>query len=129
MKLAKHRFGFCRSSEIIVKKGCDNAGDNNENEEVMQWLHDSEDVESLRLTLDPQWGVTEIIQKNIYGYRLFPHRVKGEGFFISVARKLSDGGQRTFLADGDTVIIRGYAVANNIRIGFGDCKGKIVAAL
>jgi len=65
-----------------------------ENEEVLQWLHESEDVESIRLTLDPRWGVTEIIQNDGYGYRLFPHRVKGEGFFLSVVRKLSEGDAR-----------------------------------
>jgi NOL1/NOP2/fmu family ribosome biogenesis protein len=65
-----------------------------ENEEVLQWLHESEDVESLRLTLDPQWGVTEITRNDTYGYRLFPHRVKGEGFFLSVIRKLSEGASR-----------------------------------
>ncbi len=61
----------------------------NENEEVLQWLSESDDVEFIRLTLDPQWGVTEITKNGVYGYRLFPHRVKGEGFFLSIMRKLS----------------------------------------
>jgi 16S rRNA C967 or C1407 C5-methylase (RsmB/RsmF family)/NOL1/NOP2/fmu family ribosome biogenesis protein len=65
-----------------------------ENEEVIQWLHESEDAESIRLTLDPRWGVEEISKNDTYGYRLFPHRVKGEGFFLSVMRKLSDGATR-----------------------------------
>ena len=39
-----------------------------------------------------------------------------------------DGETRTFLQDYDTVIMHGYAEKNNVRIGFGDCKGKILPA-
>lgn len=42
---------------------------------------------------------------------------------------MADGTERTFLEDGDTVIMRGHAQANGVRIGFGDCRGKLVAAL
>jgi len=60
-----------------------------ENEDVLKWLSEVEDVEFMRLTLDQRWGVTETVKGDVYGYRLFPHRVKGEGFFVSVMRKLS----------------------------------------
>jgi fumarylacetoacetase len=42
---------------------------------------------------------------------------------------MPDGTERTFLEDGDTVILRGYALANNIRVGFGECRGQVVGAL
>jgi len=42
---------------------------------------------------------------------------------------LADGSDRRFIEDGDTVIMRGYAEKNNVRIGFGECKGKILPAL
>jgi fumarylacetoacetase len=45
------------------------------------------------------------------------------------AMHMSDGTERTFLADGDTVILRGYAMNKNVRVGFGECKGKVVGAL
>lgn len=38
------------------------------------------------------------------------------------------GAQRTFLQDGDSVIMRGYAEKNGIRIGLGECRGKILPA-
>lgn len=41
---------------------------------------------------------------------------------------MDDGSERTFLHDGDTVIMRGYAEKDGIRIGFGECKGKILPA-
>lgn len=39
---------------------------------------------------------------------------------------LGDGSTRTFLEDGDTVIFRAYAEKDGVRVGFGECKGKIV---
>jgi fumarylacetoacetase len=39
---------------------------------------------------------------------------------------LAGGGSRTFLEDGDTVIFRGYAEKDGVRIGFGSCTGQIV---
>ena len=39
---------------------------------------------------------------------------------------LPDGSERIFLDDGDTVIIRGHAERDGVRIGFGECKGKIL---
>jgi fumarylacetoacetase len=42
---------------------------------------------------------------------------------------LANGSERTFLEDGDTVIMRGHAEKESVRIGFGECKGKILPAL
>jgi len=39
---------------------------------------------------------------------------------------LNDGSTRTFLKDGDQVILRGQAQGNGYRIGFGDCAGLII---
>lgn len=43
--------------------------------------------------------------------------------------KLLDGTTRRFIDDGDTVTIRGYAEKNDVRIGFGECKGTITPAI
>ena len=42
--------------------------------------------------------------------------------------KMSDGTDRKFINDGDTVIMRGYCKNEEIRIGFGECIGKIKKA-
>jgi fumarylacetoacetase len=42
--------------------------------------------------------------------------------------KLADGSERKFIEDGDSVIIRGFAEKDGIRIGFGECEGKILPA-
>jgi fumarylacetoacetase len=41
--------------------------------------------------------------------------------------KLNDDSERTFLQDNDTVIMRGFAEKNGIRIGFGEVRGKVLA--
>lgn len=42
---------------------------------------------------------------------------------------LSNGEKRSFIQDGDTVIMRGFCEKNGLRIGFGEVSGKVLAAL
>ncbi|MGG8496739.1 fumarylacetoacetase [Tenacibaculum sp. TC6] len=43
--------------------------------------------------------------------------------------KMNDGSERKFINDHDTVILRGYAKNDSVRIGFGECTGKILPAI
>ena len=40
--------------------------------------------------------------------------------------KLNDGQERKFIEDHDTIIMRGYAEKDGIRVGFGEVSGKIL---
>ena len=42
---------------------------------------------------------------------------------------LSNGEQRNFIQDGDTVIMKGYCEKDDLRIGFGEVSGKILPAV
>jgi fumarylacetoacetase len=42
---------------------------------------------------------------------------------------LSDGSQRTFLEDGDTVVIRGVSEKEGVSVGFGAVQAKVLPAL
>ncbi len=42
---------------------------------------------------------------------------------------MPDGTERTFINDGDTVIMKAHAEKDGVRIGFGECKGKVVPAI
>lgn len=42
--------------------------------------------------------------------------------------KLENGEERKFINDNDTVIMKGYAEANGLRIGFGEVSGRILPA-
>ena len=42
--------------------------------------------------------------------------------------ELSSGEKRTFLEDGDTVYLEGVCEGEGYKIGFGECKGLVLAA-
>jgi 16S rRNA C967 or C1407 C5-methylase (RsmB/RsmF family)/NOL1/NOP2/fmu family ribosome biogenesis protein len=58
-----------------------------ENENNLIWLAKEKAFDFIPLSLDKSWGVETIQKENAIGYRCYPHRVKGEGFFISVLKK------------------------------------------
>lgn len=64
-----------------------------ENENNMIWISSEEALESVPLSMNKHWGVETIQKENAIGYRCYPHKVKGEGFFISVLRKKSSSGE------------------------------------
>lgn len=43
--------------------------------------------------------------------------------------KLKEGGERKFIQDNDTVIMRGYCEKDGIRVGFGEVSSKLLPAL
>lgn len=56
-----------------------------ENEENVQWIINQLGAELLPLHIEQNWGIVA----SDFGYRFYPHKVMGEGFFISVLRKKS----------------------------------------
>jgi len=58
-----------------------------ENEENIGNVFKGKEAESIRLKVEAEWGVEEIEKQGRFGYRFYPHKVRGEGFFISVIRK------------------------------------------
>jgi len=61
-----------------------------ENEDNLNWLVKENKVESVKLKVESSWGVDEVRTKNVFGYRFYPHKTRGEGFFISVVRKTEE---------------------------------------
>ena len=43
--------------------------------------------------------------------------------------QMPDGTERRFIQDNDTVIMRGVCEKNGIKIGFGEVRSKLLAAL
>ena len=60
-----------------------------EDEEIADWLVEEIKVESIKLKETGNWGIVETISSkhNAYGYRFYPDKIKGEGFFIAVFKK------------------------------------------
>jgi NOL1/NOP2/fmu family ribosome biogenesis protein len=60
-----------------------------EDEEIADWLVDKWKVESVRLKAELDWGIVETASEKTrsFGYRFYPDKVKGEGFFIAAFKK------------------------------------------
>jgi fumarylacetoacetase len=41
---------------------------------------------------------------------------------------MPDGTVRHFLEDNDTIIMKAFAMVGSTRVGFGECRGKILSA-
>ncbi|HEY1023987.1 MAG TPA: RNA methyltransferase [Sphingobacteriaceae bacterium] len=60
-----------------------------ENEDIADWLCDHFDATPLKIPIAPDWGIAETrsSKHGAPGYRFYPHKVKGEGFFVCCFRK------------------------------------------
>lgn len=65
-----------------------------ENEGNMIWLAENYDVENIKIEIDQSWGVRTLTFDQGEGYAFHPHKVSGEGFFVSVMRKTSGSMRR-----------------------------------
>lgn len=60
-----------------------------EDETIADWLISTMQMESCELITDPDWDIveTQSARHSAYGYRFYPDKVKGEGFFIAAFKK------------------------------------------
>nr|WP_287939677.1 tRNA/rRNA cytosine-C5-methylase [Algoriphagus sp.] len=62
-----------------------------ENEEMIRFLTEEFAFEPVRIPLEESWGIIESSvdteDGTFFGYRFFPHKVEGEGFFITVLKR------------------------------------------
>lgn len=64
-----------------------------EDEEILEWMQSQFSTLGLRLDIPVAWNILETTAGQQFGYRFWPYRVRGEGFFLSCLRKL-DGESR-----------------------------------
>ncbi len=67
-----------------------------ENEEIADWLCDTQGLEPLHIPVVAAWGIEQTLSAKhaCPGYRFYPHMLRGEGFFLAAFRKV--GKQPTF---------------------------------
>ncbi len=62
-----------------------------ENEDMIRFLTAEFAFEPVRVPLDPTWNIVETSVETedgtFFGYRFFPHKVQGEGFFITILKR------------------------------------------
>ena len=80
-------FPSLKENGILIYSTCSYSEE--EDEQIADWLTDEFKVDSIRLKTDTEWGIVESqsVENNAYGYRFYPDKVKGEGFFIAAFRK------------------------------------------
>ncbi|MBO9620477.1 MAG: Fmu (Sun) domain protein [Niabella sp.] len=79
-----------REDGVLIYSTCSYS--QQEDEAILEWLLASFDLESIPLTAEPEWNITEVHTAAGWGYRFWPHRVKGEGLFMTVLRKRNAAG-------------------------------------
>lgn len=67
-----------------------------ENEDNVRALAEESGADVVPVAVEPEWNIAGALRHDMPAYRFFPHRIRGEGFFIAVMRK--DGGPAS--ADG-----------------------------
>ncbi|WP_035078398.1 methyltransferase RsmF C-terminal domain-like protein [Anditalea andensis] len=62
-----------------------------ENEDNLKFLLEEFSYEPVRIPIHDEWGIVEHMEEidgiEFYSYRFYPHRVEGEGFFITVLKR------------------------------------------
>ncbi|PSL31874.1 methyltransferase RsmF C-terminal domain-like protein [Chitinophaga ginsengisoli] len=60
-----------------------------EDEQIMEWIQENFTVENIAIPVDDSWHIvkTKAGPQAAEGYRFYPDKVKGEGFFITCFRK------------------------------------------
>jgi len=68
-----------------------------EDEEIMDWMTTQLPTANCQLKIDDNWRITETISANVnHGYRFWPDKVKGEGFFLACFKKKEGENDDTF---------------------------------
>ena len=76
-----HAWSALRPGGTLIYSTC--TWEREENEEQILRLIDTERAEPVEIPHDPSWN----IERTDAGLRFYPHRLSGEGFFISAVRK------------------------------------------
>jgi NOL1/NOP2/sun family putative RNA methylase len=61
-----------------------------ENEENVSWLINEHQYKAIEIPVDEKWNITHqptYQNTTVHGYRFYPHKVKGEGFFLACLQK------------------------------------------
>lgn len=71
---------------VLIYSTCSYSAE--EDEEILDWIKAKWKVESVKLKVEEGWGIDEVQTAiGVYGYRFWPYKIKGEGFFIAAFRK------------------------------------------
>lgn len=58
-----------------------------ENEDNILWIKEEFGAKDLSVDVQSDWNINPSYNADIHAYHFFPHKIKGEGFFLAVLRK------------------------------------------
>ena len=81
-------FSSLKKNGILIYSTCSYSLE--EDEDILDWMFESFKVNGLKFHTKPEWKIVESLspRQNLYGYRFYPDRLKGEGFFIAAVQKM-----------------------------------------
>ncbi len=86
-RIIQDSWSALKENGILIYSTCSYSVE--ENEAVVDWIAETFNVETIPVPGATGWGIVETVsdQKHMYGYRFYPDKIKGEGFFIACMRK------------------------------------------
>jgi 16S rRNA C967 or C1407 C5-methylase (RsmB/RsmF family)/NOL1/NOP2/fmu family ribosome biogenesis protein len=80
-------FPALKKNGILIYSTCSYSEE--EDEGILDWMMEQLSVVNCQLSIDKAWGIIEVQSSKYkaYGYRFFPYKIKGEGFFIAAFKK------------------------------------------
>ncbi len=97
--IVEQAWNTLRPGGILIYSTC--TWEASENEDRLRQLKALGAV-PMPIPLEPLWGIVETKDQDVVGYRCYPHRLRGEGFFIGMVRKPGDLGTDPRSAQPDT---------------------------
>jgi NOL1/NOP2/sun family putative RNA methylase len=84
-------YAALKQDGILIYSTCSYSEE--EDEDILDWLKNNFDVDTIQLELKDDWNIaeTQSSKHKAFGYRFWPDKIKGEGFFIAAFKK-NDGG-------------------------------------
>lgn len=75
-----------KSNAVLIYATCSYSRE--ENEEILDYLVDNFELENIKLEVEQKWNIvaTQSPKYGVKGYRFYPNKVRGEGFFIACFR-------------------------------------------
>jgi 16S rRNA C967 or C1407 C5-methylase (RsmB/RsmF family)/NOL1/NOP2/fmu family ribosome biogenesis protein len=83
-------FACLKKDGLLIYSTCSYSKE--EDEDIADWLSSELKMQSQKLIIEHEWNIVETQSEKTasFGYRFFPDKVKGEGFYIACFRKTSD---------------------------------------
>lgn len=82
-RILNHLWPALKSDGLLIYSTC--TFNTSENEQNLLWILSEKKAKPIAVDFPPEWGI--VTSTLVTGYRFFPHRLKGEGFFVGVVQK------------------------------------------